>query len=257
MTTRTIKQLTYGALYTASWLAIGYGIYVLVFQPAPSCTDNRKNQDEVEVDCGGQFCQSCEVRNLKPIEFSSIKVIGGVTTQSATVIVEMRNINATYGTPRLAYELTLYGAGDTVLQTSRGETALYPSELKYRLHVNLPVAANSITRAAARVVEDISWQPLSDFTRPKTPLRDVQTQFAPGRVTISGIVKNDNAFDLRRATVSVVMTDGAGTPLAASMTVMQDLIASQERAFQIVVPLPAGVGETMLAAPKISVDAQR
>jgi hypothetical protein len=105
----------------------------------------------------------------------------------------------------------------------------------------------------------VEWQPITAFSRPKTPLRDVKFEYSPEsrRGAVTGYIKNDNAFAIRRVTINALLGTKAGALVAASKTFVQDLVVGEERYFKIDVRLSDTVDLAALAEPKISLDAER
>lgn len=254
---RTTKQVAYGAFYAAFWFVVLYGGYVLTLRAPASCVDGTRNRDEVEVDCGGAYCQSCDIKRLLPIEFGELQLLPSAA--GTTALVEIRNPNAAYGVPRFDYTVQFIGANDAVLYSERDTTLVYPAEVKYRLAVNAPVAKRDIVRAVAVPSADYTWSSITAFARPKTPLRDVRMEYraATDRMVVTGLVKNDNPFAIRRITLNALISDVDGVLVGISKTIVQDLIAAEERFFQIDVPLSEPVPVDMLASPRVTVDAER
>jgi len=79
MPRRFIKQFIYGAFFTAFWLALLYGAWLLIYKP--SCADHIKNQGEAGIDCGGP-CAPCGVRG-QPLALSTFWFIDSKTFRVA------------------------------------------------------------------------------------------------------------------------------------------------------------------------------
>src|SRR3989344_1458963 len=94
------KQVLYGAIYIAIIGGIIAGFY-FYFREAPTCFDNRKNQGEQEVDCGGP-CESCEIGKLKEIEVENAQAIF-VAENLVSLSAEVTNPNSLFGAEALHY----------------------------------------------------------------------------------------------------------------------------------------------------------
>jgi hypothetical protein len=256
---RTTKQIVYGAAYAAVWFFLIYGGYALTVKAPPSCIDRVQNRDEAGIDCGGVFCQSCEVKSLSPIEFNSVELLSSAGGKGTTALVEIRNKNVTHGTAKLTYTVLFYGSSSTPLYQEIAETPVYPSEVKYRLSVNVPVAFDSVKRAVATTTTPYVWEKITSFSRPKTPLRSITTEYSTSgsKATITGLVKNDNPFGIRRVTVNVLMYEKSGKLVGVSKTFAQDLVAAEERYFKVDVPLIEGVDTAQLVEPRVIIEAER
>jgi len=256
---RVTKQVVYGIFYGLFVFAIFFGGYRLTVSPIATCTDGTLNRDEVEVDCGGSYCQLCEIKKLLPIQFSKVILLPSYSGNGTTALIEIQNKNVAYGTDKLFFSLKFYGSSTEPIYESTDAVAMYPSEVKYRLAVNAPIDFSQVRMAVATSTSPVEWRPINDFARPKTPLREVKFEYSPdvSQGTITGYIKNDNPFDIRRVTLSALVSEKTGNLVAASKTFVQDLLVSEERYFRIDVRLPGNIVAGSLADPKISLDVER
>jgi hypothetical protein len=246
-------------VYAAVWFFLIYGGYALTVKAPPSCVDKTQNRDETGIDCGGQFCASCEIKSLLPIEFSSVELLSSAGGKGTTALVEIHNRNVAYGTKKLTYTVLFYGSSSTPLYQESSETPVYPSEVKYRLSANLPIAFDSVKRVVATTTAAYTWEAITDLSRPKMPLRSIETQFSASntKATITGLVKNDNPYGIHRVTASVLIYEKSGRLVGASKTFAQDLTANEERYFKVDVPLQDDVDTAQLTSPRVIIEAER
>ena len=256
--TRTTKQVVYGSLYASFWLLCIFGFYVVFLKPAPSCTDGLRNQDEVEVDCGGQFCVSCEIKKLAPFQILPVQLFATSDEKRTTVVVEARNPNTTYGAEHFVYDVIISAKNpDRVAYTERIDMPMYPGELKYRVIVNAPVPYADIIGATTTLVDVSAWRPVASFPKPRIPVRNIKTTVVGNRMMVTGSIQNENPFALRRVNISAFIDlPGQGTQ-TVSKTVVNDLLVAEERGFQVVFPLPAGMTGGGTLEPRLVVDAER
>ena len=235
---RITKQIVYGLVYAILWFSIIYGGYYLALRPPATCTDNLLNRDEEEIDCGGVYCVSCAIKKLKPIEIAPVKLLPSVDSARSNAIVEIRNPNAAYGARSYSFDVAVFGTSTKPLYFEHVIAPVYPSELKYRLYINLPIAFSSDIYAQATST-NVVWVPLSELPKPRTPVREVRVGFdmASRRAVVTGIVQNDNAYALRRVTINGIASGASSTIAGISKTVVQDMAPKEERFFQLLIPL--------------------
>lgn len=233
---RHIKQLIYGTLYLVILGLIGWGIYAGV-RPAPTCFDNKLNQHEEEIDCGGPACLSCAIKKLRPI------LVRPVTRfrvgDAATALLEFQNPNAAYGASEFRYTLTAYGTSGEVVKTTQKNSFIYPTEIKYIFESDLGVdTARSGNIEAMIDPASIVWKSVTEFPLPRMQVRGVRVEFdkAKGQAVVTGTVLNDNSFVVRRANLVAVVLGTLGNPLAASKTLANDIAPGAEDSFRIVIP---------------------
>ena len=92
MNSRLAKQIFYAAGYLSAFLTV-FIIYLIWFKPATTCFDNRRNQNETGIDCGGQ-CPACEIKTLILPEVSWLKYFPA--DNQIIVAAEIKNSNLNY-----------------------------------------------------------------------------------------------------------------------------------------------------------------
>ncbi len=235
---RFVKQFIYGVLYLAILFGIGYGLYASGVFVSPTCFDNRQNQGEEEVDCGGP-CISCAIRKLKPLQ---------VTTQAfglnsaSNAIFTFANPNIEYGARSFSYTVNFYNRSGQLLLSLNRASFIYPAEAeKVVIEPNLRINPRDIASQPEVVIDAVDWKPVAEFEEPRVQTRQVKTEISGTTATVSGILANRESFVLSRATVGAIVSDLSGKPVGASKTILQNLQPFEERAFNIAVPLNAAL----------------
>ncbi len=252
-----LKQLIYGFIFLIVLAGIVWLFYLAFFQPAPSCFDQKKNQDETEVDCGGS-CSDCELRRVQSIRTFPALALATADAKRSSLLIQFQNPNANYGANPLTYTVNLYGKDGGVIYTNTTDTFIYPSEITYRIEPNIPVASSQINRSEL-VIKKQEWVRRADFFAPKTQVRDVRVAYDPAKreATITGVLKNDNPFIVSRAVVGAILYTNLGSLAGVSKTLLEGLQPLEERPFSVITPV-AGVADlTSFAEPKIFIEALR
>ena len=195
MQSRFLKQLIYGAFYLVIIFGLGYGIYASVLQGPASCFDNRENQGEEEVDCGGP-CPSCELKRLKPIQVSPVAIFD-IGNGQLSALVELRNPNVSYGANRFSYKLSFYNAAGSEVSSVVKDSFIYPGEIKYIVEAGLNINPREVSRAEARLT-NFSWKSIQEFSLPKAQTRAIKVEIKQGetKAVVSGIDVNKNYFSI-------------------------------------------------------------
>lgn len=235
---RIIRQIIYGIFYLALFAGIGYGGYLLVGGLTPSCFDNRLNQREEQIDCGGP-CVSCALKNLQPLR-TQIQTFG--TDGSTSVLITLTNPNLTHGARVFTYKMNFYDASKKPIFSLAKESFIYPAEAqKFILEPNLKVNFSDISGEPEFVLENLDWRPIEEFSEPKTQIRQTKTEISGRQITVSGLLSNRDPFALSRASVGVLLyknlPEERSELVGISKTVLQDLKPFEERAFKIIVPV--------------------
>lgn len=252
MQSRFLKQLIYGVFYLVILFGIGYLFYIGFLSGPASCFDNRRNQGEIEVDCGGP-CESCDIKRLQPIRVMPIELF---SDQDGTVsaLIELRNPNVAYGAENFSYTLKIYDSGKNLLGETSEDSFIYPGEIKFIVEANLPVSG--APKSAEFETKSFSWRKASEFSAPKTQTRDIKIGVQDGRVVVSGFLVNQNSYALREAAIHAVILDEFGKPVGISKTLVQNIEPFGERSWSVGVPNISTFESDQVSA-KIFVEARK
>jgi len=123
------KQLIYGSFILFIFLLIFLSIFFLIKKPTkPSCFDGKKNQGEIDIDCGGP-CPPCSLKTALPFKIFNQQFI--VHENSIDLLALLENPNKNLFLKKLNYYFEIYGYDNNYTTTTIKETALYPSSKKY------------------------------------------------------------------------------------------------------------------------------
>jgi hypothetical protein len=235
--TRDTKRLTIVVVYLLVFFAIGAGTFVAM-RPAATCFDGVRNQDEVEVDCGGICALACVEHivgnDLVIRELTFIPSDRG----KYDVIARIFNPNNDVGAASFQYSLILKDAADVELGRVTNSGFILPQETKTLLAFNL----ESDKRPAKAVIEmsDFVWQRIQEYrAKPELNLyskRYVERPDPSVFGAVTGTLINESIYDFRSIQIKVILRDAAGLPLAVNQTVMQTVMVGRERDVRIVFP---------------------
>ncbi len=120
------RRLLYLSLIIGFFVVLfAYPVFSL-FYKAPSCFDNKQNQNETGVDCGGLCERVCEFETVAPIVLWARGIEVGAGMYDAVARIENQNVNA--GISRLPYSFKLYDDGGILIAERRGVTFINPNE---------------------------------------------------------------------------------------------------------------------------------
>ena len=117
------------------------------------------------------------------------------------------------------------------LQSVNGETFIYPGENKYTI-IDLPgLTADS---NAEIVFGTPTWEGAVEFSSPKITFRGVTSKLeGNGNIFISGVLQNNETLLFPRVIINALFFDGNYNVIGVSKTEIQDILAFEERYFQI------------------------
>ncbi len=229
MNSRLAKQILYGAGYLAFIFLIIAGVYFILLKPEATCFDGRKNQGEIEVDCGGP-CATCETRTLNPLEVSSVRdfSVGNKTVITA----EIKNSNPNYGADNFYYTFNIYNSIGEKIYTLTDNSFIYAGEIKYIFEAN--IIQKDIKKIELSFSE-INWKSRDEFPKPEIQTREVKTE-STKPINVSGLVINNNAFELSKVSIISFLFNENGIRIGVSKTELNNLKAFEERFFRIIFP---------------------
>jgi hypothetical protein len=235
---RSRRQLIIAGIFVFSLGGIIYSFLPSFIVP-PSCTDGKKNQNELDVDCGGS-CPPCELKNPKPIEVFWSRV---VPTRQDTydAVAYIRNLNEELSSPRVLYQFTLF-EGSTPVAVRTGSTFLFGQERSYIIETNMKTI-----RLPSRVefsIMDVQWQ-YREFQRPSLVVerQEYRVQEAGGNTKegiLEIVVLNRSAFDFKEIEILAAVFDEEGNLLGASRTAAEKFRSGERRAVKAI--WPGGLG---------------
>ncbi len=192
---RLVKQIIYGSGYLTILFLILLAIYFIWLKAAPTCFDNKKNQNETGVDCGGP-CAACEIKKLSPLQ--SIWNNYFSINNKAVLSAQIKNSNADYGASRFSYAFDIYNKSGAKIKTISGNSFIYASEIKY-IFESTEINYSDIGEIKISF-SDVQWLIDNKFPKPKTQIREKLVKIGDsGRgVEVSGYIVNDNAYPLRK-----------------------------------------------------------
>ncbi len=147
MDRRLKKQIIIALVFFAIFSAIG-GMFYLSHRPTATCFDGRRNQGELDVDCGGP-CIPCALKNNPPIAISQTpQFIYSANNKKIDIIFKISNTSMSWGVKNFAYKISIIGKNGEE-QTFMETGFILPHEVKTfllpQIDVAFPVAQVKIT----------------------------------------------------------------------------------------------------------------
>jgi hypothetical protein len=216
------KLLYFFVFLIAAFLIIGAPLYVILHEK-PNCFDNRQNQREEGVDCGGPCVRLCKPLELIPVVLwqQSFQVASGV--YAATAYVQNPNLRAeAFEVP---YKFMLYDTKNNLLGERTGIAYIPPGRNFAVFEGGIRIASGTPVRTEFEFDESLTWQ--LSTTKPDLKIQNltIATSSSP---TIEADIVNSTYADIPRVDVVAVIYDEAGNAFAASKTYI-DYIDKQSK----------------------------
>ena len=188
------------------------------FVPTPTCFDNRKNQGELGIDCGGP-CGLCELKNPKSVSIFWARLGHAAPgVYDAAALVE--NPNEVLSSPILQYEFTFF---DNIGEIGRrtGTTFIFPQERVYVVEPNIQLVREP-TRVEFKILGVPPWSVLAGAL-PTLVVQDRQYRVRDTgghrQSVVEATIANASPFDFRRMETAIVVLDRDGNVVGANRVV--------------------------------------
>ncbi len=194
---------------------VGGTAYVTVYQP-PSCIDNKQNQDEEGIDCGGVCTYLCSSSQAAP----SARFVRTITPLPGRtdVIAYIDNPNPTSAVRNLPFSIELYGPTNAVVAKKDGKLDLPPASTVPVYVPEFYTGSETVTRAFITFdTPQHAWfRYVDDRIIPKVTDITIAPNDTP-RITATAV--NPTPTTLRNIAFVVTVFDENGNAIAASRTI--------------------------------------
>lgn len=232
---RFLKQFIYGSIYLIVFAALIYGVYVLLIYARPaSCFDNRQNQGEKGIDCGGP-CEPCGLRLVQEIATSTPQILE-IDKNRVSILTEIKNFNQNFGAEQFSYAINFYDFSGKQIKAISGRSFVYAGEIKNIIEPLVEIPFSAIARSEI-LVNDVSWVSSEEFIKPETEVREIKIEELSGAVVVRGLLVNNGAIRLKQIGISAFIFNKSGLRMGISKTALQDIDAFGQRVFSITIPV--------------------
>lgn len=209
------KQLIYLSIFVLVVLGMTY--FIWKSSHPPTCFDNKQNQGETDIDCGGP-CKAClgEIRNLIIVWSKVFELKEGVYEAGALV----DNPNLFAGLPSLKYNLKIYDENNVLLTIKEGETFMNPDDRFLVLEGDIDTERVP-NKAFIEIEEKLNWERI-EKEKPQIIVSGKQFSNEPNPRLIVKI-DNKSIFPVKDILAAVILYDENKNAIAVS-TSKVDLI---------------------------------
>ena len=251
---RRFKQFAYLVLFLAFWSLVAGAFYVTFFLQPPSCTDNRVNQGEEGVDCGGPCKTFCMQKDLVAPSALGVPQVFMASDDLVSVLLEIKNPNVATSLRQLPYAVTVNGASGASLEL-KGVASLYAGEVR---RIVLVRPRNGLqapyTASLSLATSSAQWAPAEQFQKPDIDVVNAVTSVDDEGIRVEGAVASTDVLSVTDVTVLALFYDNAGTLAGAAQTTLPRLASGATSRFTVSYPSQPGIDPD---ATQVSVTAYR
>lgn len=152
----TKKQFAYFVVFLLAVAGIFYFFWFKV--TAPTCFDNKQNQGEDEIDCGGPCKRQClgEIKDIIVL-WSKVVALGGGKYEAVALV---KNPNLFLALPSLKYQFKFYDENNLLVAARDGETFVNPGEDFVIFDTGIDSGKRVPKRAFVEFEENLRWERL-------------------------------------------------------------------------------------------------
>lgn len=211
------KKIIYiSILALIALVIIGVPVYFRYFNNAPSCFDDKFNQDERDIDCGGVCAKLCPFESRDPILSLERLYYGSPGTYSALALLE--NTNQGVFAREVSYVFRIYDKNNILLFEIPGTTFVPPARV-FPIFISPILTGN---REAVKAVFQITNHPIDwergSFDEPDLDVVNVSKSEDDKQTTIEARILNNEVYPVRNTQVVAIVYDNNNNAVRASAT---------------------------------------
>lgn len=203
----------------------GFGIFIWINASAPTCFDNKQNQKEVGVDCGGPCSEECLGEVKEPVVLWSQALKIGEGKYDAAAVVLNQNLFLT--SPSVKYQFKLYDKNNVLIVAREGETFINPGRQFAVFESNIDTGRRVPYRTFLELDKNIKWKLYKD-----EPFGLIITQKDYSdlpRPSLSASISNKSINEAENIRAVAIIYDEKGNTLAASATEIESIKANSSQ----------------------------
>lgn len=229
---RLQKQIIIASVFLGIILVL---IYFLFIRPATSpnvlCFNNKKDNKEEGVDCGGICKKPCLV--IKPLKIVSKKLFK-IENFDYDFLVIIQNPNFDLGGDEINYELELFNKEDQIIDVKKGSFFIMPGQTRYE--IISPIKTNQEIYRAEFKIGNPKWEKLKEFISQPIFSLKYQEYLPPSgedSPRLKGVLTNNSSFSFNKTDVYVVLYDNNNVPIAVNKTNIHTFLSQTDRFFEV------------------------
>lgn len=237
MTWATKRKLQYlGGLFGFLMIVLFIFLYPIIFKK-PTCTDGKKNGDEVGVDCGGACLRMCLDRTSEPVVLWSRAFPVVENTYNLVAFIENQNKNS--GIKKIKYEFRIYDVNNRMIGRREGSTFIPPNKQFAIFEPTISFGESVVKSVAFEFIGPFDWirkEPtLNNLAMYVDKIVMGDDRYNP---SLSAVIKNESIHDVPSFEVVSILYDENRNAINASKTVKDGIPSNSSSSVYFTWPLP-------------------
>ncbi len=245
MEKRDIKRFIIVFIYFLIFVAFSLMVYFWL-KPAKTCFDQKVNQNERGIDCGGVCQKKCNLLPQFDLTVGEKGYVESGISGKYDLFGEIYNPNNDFGSGSFNYKFEIKDSSGIVLNQFSGRNFILPGEKKYLVATN--VLSTSVPGEITLTISEVEWEEFINYEKPQLKIinRNYQeTNSGVGFSEASGLLKNESPFDFSTIKVNMLLKNSAGKIVALNSTILNTVKTGESRDFKAIWPnkFPGEVGD--------------
>lgn len=237
---RFLKYFLYGIFYLAVLAGIGYLVFLIFVKAPASCFDNKQNQNELGVDCGGPCAKICLPATIRAITISGEAQLFSTPDGLWSALFWPQNPNPDYALKDFKYSINIYDGSGAVIKTLNGNSYLYAGEIKYIDVPAFSLGDSLPTRAEFQITEPV-WIKAENFEKPNLVVQSPSARLSGKNVEYKGRVVNRDTSPFSVIKIVAIFNDAMGSRVGVSETEISNIGPGNSGEFTILYPMVQGL----------------
>lgn len=221
------RKFTYGTVFVLVLILIIALPIFIIFYKAPTCTDGKKNGDELGIDCGGSCRKLCQSAFFPPyIVWGGAKfekVANGLYNLSA--LIENQNLNG--AAMNVPYRMSLFDERGILIVEKEGYVNLFAHRKSMAFESAVYVGKRTPARATFEFTKAPIWFKSHDALGGLSVL-DKRYKEDENSSSLEVELRNNTVIPYNNVSVSVVLYDSLGNVIGFSRTQIDTISANSK-----------------------------
>jgi hypothetical protein len=238
MTWSLKRQIFYVIVLFLFISVFGFLIIYPSLNDAPTCTDGRKNGDELGIDCGGSCINAClsQADDISVVWARAFRVIPGRYNAVAYIV----NHNENLAIQKINYRFRFADANNVYIGKREGSTYVPPAGAFAVFEPGIDIGNSTPVYVTFEFTETPRWLQVSEekIEQLKVLISKIELTGEDTSPRMSANIRNNSIFNIPNVNVVAILYDRGGNAISTSRTYLSELAPLQNSVINFTWPEP-------------------
>jgi Mg-chelatase subunit ChlD len=241
----TRRQFLYLSATFAFLFVVIYGLFLAFWYTPPTCTDGKKNGDEIGVDCGGSCTIVCPTQTIDPIVrwARTLRVAKGA--YNSVALIENPNISSAVA--GISYIFRIYDEDGILIAERKGVTFIPPNSVFAVFEGGISTGEKIPTRTTFEFTGPLVWTKQTAQNVLSTSQKTLNNEDSSPR--LDATITNTSFTSVDNSEAVAIVSSGDGNAIGVSRTFIDHLDAQAQKNVVFTWPEPFETGVGVCAVP--------